>query len=264
MNSFQQTQYQFTRHLREPDHQPVPIGIEERRMAIYRDLIYNNIESFISGGFPILRSIIADNAWHRMVRDFLARHHCQTPYFLEISQEFLVYLMQEREPHDEDLPFMLELAHYEWVELALDVATDTVPEPRDSGVSVLDGCPQVSPLVWCLSYRFPVHRIGPAYQPMEPPSQASFLLVFRNRADEVKFVETKAVTVRLLQLLQEEDNLTGRTALQRVAVELRHPNPTALEQGGKDLLESLLAQDIIANVVPVAGRRERWKSGFSG
>ena len=250
MASFQQTQYQFTRHLRDPRHYPAPTEIEDRRMGIYRDLIYNNIEGFISGAFPILRSITADDAWHGMVREFLASHQCQTPYFLEISQEFLNYLMQERGSRVGDLPFMLELAHYEWVELALDVATEVVPPSNDSGLSVLDGCPDISPLVWCLSYRFPVHQIGPAYQPVELPPEASFLVVYRNRADEVKFLEANAVTVRLLQLLQQEAGLTGRAALQRVAEELQHPNPVALEQDGKQLLDNLLSQEIIAQVLP--------------
>lgn len=251
MSSFQQTQYQFARHLREPKLHSAPESVEDRRMGIYRDLIYNNIEGFICGAFPILRSIIADKSWHFMVRDFIANHECHTPYFLEISQEFLHYLMHERKPNTDDLPFMLELAHYEWVELALDVATESLPEHGAPALSVMDNHPQISPLVWCLSYRFPVHRIGPTYQPAEPPAQPSFLVVYRNRNDEVKFLESNAVTIRLLQLLQQETGLTGRAALHRVATELQHPNPAAMEQDGKQLLENLLAMEIIAAVLPV-------------
>lgn len=254
MKSFQRTQSEFAAHLRDPEHQPAPPDIEDRRMGIYRDLIYNNIEGFISGAFPILRSILVDEIWHRMVRQFLTTHQSQTPYFLEISQEFLVFLMQERSPCADDPPFMLELAHYEWVELALDVATETVPEYKDHGLSVLDGCPLVSPLVWCLSYRFPVHKIGPAFQPTEPPADATCLVVYRNRADEVKFLEANAVTTRLLQLLQEDAGLTGRAVLQRVATELNHADFAALEQSGKTLLEKLMAQEIIAGVWPVAAK----------
>lgn len=250
MDSFQRTQYQFTRHLRDPQRHPAPTAIEDRRMGIYRDLIYNNIEGFISGAFPILRSLMADDAWHTMVREFVATHQCQTPYFLEISQEFLHYLMHERGTRADDLPFISELAHYEWVELALDVATETLPAFEDHGLSVLDGNLRISPLVWCLSYRFPVHRIGPNYQPAEPPAEPSFLVVYRNRADAVKFLEANAVTIRLLQLLQEETGLTGRAALQRIAAELQHPDPAALEQGGKQLLENLVVQEVIAAVLP--------------
>ena len=87
--AFKKHQYAFTAHLRDPANNPAPHGIEDRRMGIYRDLLYNNVESFIANGFPVLRSIYNDNSWHRMVRDFYSRHPCRSPLFLEIPREFL-------------------------------------------------------------------------------------------------------------------------------------------------------------------------------
>ena len=43
-NQFQETQYQFAAYIRDPEHQPIPDQLESRRMAIYRDLFFNNIE----------------------------------------------------------------------------------------------------------------------------------------------------------------------------------------------------------------------------
>lgn len=248
MSDFQTTQYLFTRHLRDPETNPAPPGIEDRRMGIYRSLIYNNIEGFVSGAFPVLRSIIDDSLWHDMVRDFVARHQSITPYFLEISQEFLHYLMYERVA-EKDPDFMLELAHYEWVELALDVATEVIPELQGTDLSVLDARPQVSPLVWCLTYRYPVHQLGPSYQPEEPTGDHTFLVVYRNRTDEVKFLEANIVTVRLLQLLQGGEALTGREALSIVGGELQHPDIGRLLRDGESLLRHLLALDIIFDVI---------------
>lgn len=93
--AFFKTQFDFAAHLRDPEVNRAPSGIEDRRMKIYRELIYNNIESFISSGFPILRSITKDDKWHSMVRDFVSHHNSSTPYFLEISQEFLQFLQEE-------------------------------------------------------------------------------------------------------------------------------------------------------------------------
>src|SRR5690554_14270 len=248
MQEFQRVQYQFSRYLRQPEQQPPPPAIEERRLAIYRDLIYNNIESFIRGAFPVLRSILTDDHWHKMVRDFVARHQSQSPYFLEISQEFLHYLMHERGLVEGDPGFMLELAHYEWTELALDVAPDIIPDRQQERLSILDACPQVSPLVWCLTYQYPVHKLGPGYQPDLPPGPPVFLVVYRNRQDEVKFLKTNAVTVKLLQLVQANGALTGRQALATVAEELLHPDPLQLENDGRLLLEQLLELDIIVDV----------------
>lgn len=242
---FQETQYGLTRHLRNPDTAPAPANVEDRRLGVYRDLIYNNIEGFISSGFPILREILTDEHWHAMVRDFVAEHKSASPYFLEISQEFLLYLQDERKAEN-DPPFMLELAHYEWVELALDVATVELPPIVTPSIDILASKLQVSPLLWSLSYCFPVHLIGPDYQPKEPPAEPTFLLVYRNRADSVEFMHSNAVTVRLLKILQADAlSLTGKEALALLAEEIQHPDPAALEAMGASLLQDLHDKDIV-------------------
>ncbi len=241
---FQQTQYEFAAHLRDPDVHAAPVDVEDRRMKIYRELVYNNIESFLASGFPILRSLIADEHWHQMVRDFICRHQSHTPYFLEIGQEFLQYLQEEYQLRESDPGFMLELAHYEWVELALDVSEQAITPPSFPNVDVLKVPLQVSPLAWRLSYQYPVHRIGPEYQPSNPPAEPTFLVVYRNRAHQVKFMEANAVTIRLLQLL-EEQTVTGEAALEQIAVELQHQNPAALLKSGAELLSKLYSLDIL-------------------
>ncbi|MEX2962916.1 DUF2063 domain-containing protein [Microbulbifer sp. TYP-18] len=244
---FKQAQREFAAHLRAPDEKPAPTDIEDRRLGIYRDLIYNNIENFVASGFPILRSIYSDPDWHAMVRDFVHRHASESPYFLQISEEFLHYLQSERDPQPCDPPFLLELAHYEWVELALDVSDAEFPADLSSQGDILDSILVVSPLVWSLNYRFPVHQLGPSFQPKEAPEQATFLLVYRNRKDKVGFMEANAVTARLLQLARAEE-LSGRELIEAVGREMQHPDPEALLGFGRDLLEKLMALDIIAGL----------------
>ena len=55
--SFIEIQNEFMAHIREPQKNKKPSGIEDRRMAIYRDLFFNNIEGFISSGFPVLKTL---------------------------------------------------------------------------------------------------------------------------------------------------------------------------------------------------------------
>lgn len=246
---FIQTQYQFAAHIRDPQQHPAPADIEERRMNIYKELFYNNIESFIASGFPVLRKLYSDADWHARVRHFFSQHRCHTPYFLEISQEFLQYLHNKHTPHSGDPPFLLELAHYEWVELALSVSSD---EPDfsniDTNAELLQGRPCISPLAWLLSYQWPVHQISPAYRPTTPPAEATHIIVYRDRKDRVRFVITNPVTARLIQLLQTEPNLTSLTALQRISTELCHPNPDIVINGGKQTLEELKEKGIILGI----------------
>ncbi|MAR92855.1 MAG: putative DNA-binding domain-containing protein [Pseudomonadota bacterium] len=244
--AFQRLQYQLAGHLRDPERNPAPSGIEERRLQVYRDLLYNNVESFIRNGFPVLRSISSDQHWHQMVRDFFASYRCRTPYFLEISAEFLAYLQQQREPGATDYPFLLELAHYEWIELAVDTAPEMNPRtgfnPRGD---LMRGQPLISPLAQVLSYRFPVHRIGPQFLPDQVPEQATFLIVNRDPEDQVRFMEINAVTARLLMILQANPGFTGTDAVAEVGRELPQLEPQAVLQGGAQALRELLAAGVI-------------------
>lgn len=246
MLNFQKTQYQFAAHLRHPQLNAAPVGIEDRRLQIYRDLFYNNVEDFLSNAFPVLRKISTDEIWHRRVRDFYAQHECREPQFYKIAEEFLRYLDTERGEYADDPPFLRELCHYEWVELELSVSElKLTPELANPNGDLLEGRPLLSPLAWALSYEYPVHRIAPEFQPQTPGEQPTYLIVHRDRQDDVKFMEINAVTARLLQLLEEDQQSSGRELLQRIASELQHPQPDAVVQGGADTLRDLRARDIV-------------------
>lgn len=244
--SFKDHQYAFTAHLRDPENVKAPEGIEDRRMGIYRELLYNNVEGFIAGGFPVLRSIYKDEDWQRLVRDFFARHKSKTPYFLEISQEFLSYLQDEREPQSEDPAGLLELAHYEWVELALHVSDESNDMNEiDANGDLLEGRPVLSSLAWPLAYQFPVHEMGPDNLPEQAPEQPSYLVVYRDRTDEVKFMELNPVTARLINLIQNDDSMTGRQAVEQITQEMNHPDPHVVLDGGEEALMELQSHGII-------------------
>ncbi len=246
---FIRQQRAFAAHIRDPRANPAPPDVEDRRLAIYRELFYNNVESLLAGNFPVLRRLLDDGHWHALVRDFYARHRCETPLFPEIAQELLDYLANEREADPRDPPFLLELAHYEWVELALAIS-DAEPDlgAVDPNGDLLAGIPVVSPLAWSLSYRFPVHRIGPDYRPSEPGPEPTHLVVYRDRQDRVGFLEINAVTQRLLTLLHDQPDQpgwTGRALLTQIASELCHPNPELVIASGTSLMHDLRARQIL-------------------
>ncbi len=248
---FIQAQYAFAGHIRDPERQAPPPGLEDRRMAVYRELFFNNIENFLSGNFPVLRSIVADEPWESMIRDFLIKHRCQSPYFTEIGVEFLDYLKHERIPETPDPAFLYELAHYERVELDLSIASEPEPpEGLDPNGDLLSEHPIVSPLARNLSYRFPVHRIGPDHQPRETPAQPSFLLVYRGRDEAVHFLEINAATAQLVELLQENPGLSGLSVLKRLAEALRHPEPEQIVTFGLGILTDLRQRHIISGTLP--------------
>ncbi len=61
--AFQQHQYAFAAHIRDPETNPAPEGIEDRRMAIYRNLFFNNVSQLLAKTFPVLHKILGADAW---------------------------------------------------------------------------------------------------------------------------------------------------------------------------------------------------------
>ena len=246
-SALRNSQMAMARYLRDPRGQPPPAGVERRRLKIYEDLVYNNIEGFISGGFPVLCSLYEPVDWHALMRLFIDQHRCHTPYFLEISQEFLRFLMADHTLRACDPPFIAELAHYEWVELALDVSEEILPEPVAIG-NVLETVPTLSPVAWSLRYDFPVHRIGPGFQPQQA-AEPTFLVVYRDRMDQVQFIEQNAAVARLLELVRDNDAATVRALLCALAAELGMAEESMLAFGSQQF-EQLIAASVVLVAVP--------------
>ncbi len=241
-SALQASQFAMARYLRNPGQYPPPAGVEPRRLQIYERLVYNNIEGFISGGFPVLRTLYEGDAWHALVRAFIDQHSCHTPYFLEISQEFLQFVMQDYPLQAEDPPFLAELAHYEWVELALDISEEILPA-AEKVEDILTAVVRLSPLVWSLCYHYPVHKIGAGFRP-QAASEPTYLVVYRNREDIVGFIELNAITARLLELVSENTASTAGALLVALADELGQPHENILTHGGEQLRQ-LAAQSVV-------------------
>lgn len=238
---FQQFQHDFGRHLRDPRGRHLPAGVPVRRAAAYRELLRNNLEGFLLACFPVSRRLWGARRWDRMVDAFFRDARCQTPWFREIPREFLRWLSESGALPVTLPPWAPELAHYEWVELALDVMDAPMPPHVASG-DLLAGIPLLAPALMNLAYAWPVHRIGPDYRPRRP--RATQLLVYRDRGDAVRFLELNPVSARLIALLAGA-TLSGEDACLRIATELKHADPAAVLRHGAGVLDELRAAGAI-------------------
>lgn len=211
MLDFQRQQLAFIRRIKDPAA-PLPAGVDPQRMAVYEELFFNNLQNFINSAFPVLRSLIAPAQWQAICRQFFREQPLHSPYFLHISATFLQWLahLLPQEPSQQppqtrlQLPlFAYELAHYEWLELVL--ATDLAAAPP--GWLFVDDSPLfLSPLARLGCYQYQVQHISVDFLPVQP--QATFILLYRDPADEVRFIELNALTAALLQLIDAEPGQT--------------------------------------------------------
>lgn len=238
-------QIRFGAHLRDPDAVPAPAHLAPRRMAVYRDLVLDNLVDLLGGNFPILRSLGDADAWCTRVRAFLREYRSQTPLFPEIAREFIRFL-DARVDAGVDPPFLAELAHYEWSELALAIdEAEPADVAHDAEGDIVDGVPVVSPLARLLAYRFPVHRIGPAFQPAQAPPNPTLILLVRDRADAVGFLELEPMAALLFEHLAGNATQSGRACLDAVLGTLGRAHDEALRASGLNLLEQLRRRDVL-------------------
>ncbi|ALU42328.1 HvfC family RiPP maturation protein [Pseudoalteromonas rubra] len=205
--SFQQIQADFMAHIKNPGKNPAPKDIEDRRMQVYRELFFNNIEGFVASTFPVLKSLYDEQAWLTLVRAFFSQHDCLSPYFLDISREFLGFLQEGYTSTPADPPFMLELAHYEWTELEVAIVQEAeaelpipLPLSEQSGLYLAQAARSVS-------YQYPVHQITCDYQPQSTSGPHCFI-VYRDRAFDVQFIETNPMTALLVQNIVVNPGIT--------------------------------------------------------
>ncbi|MFO1379730.1 MAG: putative DNA-binding domain-containing protein [Chitinivorax sp.] len=210
--AFQHYQYAFTAHLRDP-LQPVPDGVAPERIEVYAELLFNNLRGFIDVCCPISREIVAEPRWTALIRTFYVQHRCHSPLFRDIPREFVHWLLLQ--PLSELPPFIAHLAHYEWLELAADVHAAPVPATR-AVADILTAALHANPTLQLGIYPWPVHRIGPEFQPDAPDATPTCLAVYRDQHDMVRFTQLNPLSAHLLQLLQAEPT-TGQAALQQLA-----------------------------------------------
>jgi hypothetical protein len=243
------TQYAMTAALRDPQL-PAPEGVTPQALQVYRRLVYNNIEHTLAGAFPVLRAISSDDDWHARVQRFFAEHRCQNPELRHLAEDFIAWLDASAGERNGDPDWLAELCHYEWVELAL--ASDPIELQRKTPQTQFsfERPPLLSPLAWTLSYRYPVHRLNAEYQPQSAPSDATYLIVYRNRSDEVRFMEINALTLLLIRAIESEPELSARDLLNTLAAELETTDPDAIIEAGSTLLNGLVQRDIILGSRP--------------
>ena len=247
--NFTKKQFEFAAHIRDPQNNPRPPEIEDRRMAIYRELFFNNIEDFMASSYPVLKEILGEDRWQSLLQAYYAEHRAETPLFPQLPAEFLKYLSVVRRPRASDPVFMLELAHYEWMELAALQSDEQIDWDRiDKDGDLLTGHPVISPLAWILSYEYPVHKISKDFQPEQPGEQPTNIIVYRGLKDEVGFIEINPMTTVLLNRLQQDEQLTSENLLQELASEMQHPDPAVVINGGMEIMNNLKTHDIVLGV----------------
>ena len=117
--------------------------------------------------------------------------------------------------------------------------------PHDPTGDLLDGVPLLSPLAWPLAYRWPVNRIGPDFQPMQPPSEPTLLLLRREDDGRIHFSALSPLLFRLLELVAANAGGDGRQLMRQLASEAGQPDFDGFLAEAAPMLQRLRSEGVL-------------------
>ncbi|CAI8158445.1 MAG: Uncharacterised protein [Pseudidiomarina mangrovi] len=229
MTDFKAVQEEFARWLRNPDDNNTPNGIEARRMAVYRRLVRNNIFSFLSTGFPVLKKLLSQQQWQQLVDEFVAKHAAQSPYFSDMGREFVDFLavyFSSRNSDNADFPeFTYELAFYERMEVDAQFAVldDDIESLEQAQAAALVGQWRwrLNASVQVAQFKHPVAWLGSGHQrePLLPEAvnnSGFILMVYRHpQRNSVEFMQLQPMTALMISSLQQQPQGQSLAQLQQ-------------------------------------------------
>lgn len=188
---FQQLQRDFCDWVRLPTSD-VPERLKAitiNRLQTYHELLSHNMYQFVDMVFPVAQSMIAAEIWQHWCALFFQQARCQSPFYIDISQQFLEFMQQHPALWQAHTPWLVELLHYEWMELHVELAEFVAPDVARCLTTLDVASGQLLTLarpVWVLAYQWPVHEWQVGQDSAQLAAQPACLLVWRDDDDHIQ------------------------------------------------------------------------------
>ncbi|WP_045383817.1 HvfC/BufC family peptide modification chaperone [Vibrio campbellii] len=194
--------------------------MNQHALCRYSEFIRDNILGVVANTFPLFSSQFADEQLERMVDDFVVMHGASEPEFHHIATEFVQFLQQKAH---QDSSFISAdqkaLLEYEWV--AFNVEIDTLVAAFNSPSNPIfeeNQVLQLNPTLKLVEVPFLLHQDSVTF--LTDRRHPVFYGVLRNSQHHVISQKLREVDVALVQLLQQQPNLTLAQLQQMIAQQL--------------------------------------------
>lgn len=221
LETVHQFQRDFCANIRTQGKSPAPSGTADRGMKQYRKLMLNNISGFIDACFPVLQKMVGQKTWDAWCLDFYAHTELTTPYFRDIPKHFVEWLERKaKKGKVED--YWAELAHWEWVELAVSQSPDAGQKTKKKN--------HINVTAKLEHYAYPVHTFTAKRKVV---AGETFLMSWRMHDGSVRFMELTEPSYRLLKKLK------------------RQPD-TKIPKAAQSMIKTLIQQEVFIEGKPIS------------
>lgn len=173
-------------------------NFDEKRLKIYQELLLYNLNDVLSHTFPILLDLIPQDTWLQMLKNILKSEVVETPLFHELPLWLVNYIKRHG---ISGYPFAADLAHYEWVEIDVEISEHNSSQPAVSSEKLIEQTWQLNTSSRLLSYQYEVDKIGINYQPKDP--QETYMIVYQKNGGTA-FLKLNEMTFQLLTMMLNE------------------------------------------------------------
>lgn len=194
---------------------------DQDRMALYKWLVVDNLQTAVAPCFPVLCSILPENQWKKVFQDYLRIEESSCPSYLQLPGYIAHFLQRHPLP---SFPFAGDLAHYEWMELDIHQQEETPPSSDLSKPASKTWV--LSPQSRLLAYQYPVDKISKDFLPMR--AEPHYYLLF-SREKTVEFHRLNDSSYQLLHTLTKSGK-TPDAIFRALASMLPHSQLPALKE----------------------------------
>lgn len=176
--------HQALRQERTVDSVAAQLGVDARRLGVYRDFIRSHVRKAVNGKFEATRSLFTEVQWSQLSDRFFAQRPASHWEYGMTAEPFAAWLAEQ--PDDWLRPFHVAHARYEWEEWMTSIHPADVPAPGGLDGVELEAAvlnPTLSilelpvPVVWA-SRQHAHHGVWPDPLPTEKDG-AELVLLYR-------------------------------------------------------------------------------------
>ena len=177
-------------------------GTRAERLPQYRRLVFNVMFGIVEKAFPIMRSILEEADFRKLVEIYLSKHEAQESQVWKVPGEFASYFQQHPPLLLEDHPYLIDLMKLEWMEILVYNRENREIMPYIRQELHNDVELVLNPECELVDFNYPVFR--GSWDLMQGLKSTYHLMVFRNPFTfKVHFMEVSPLHIVLLEKLKK-------------------------------------------------------------
>jgi uncharacterized protein len=209
-------------------------GIIPDRLHHYRRLIYNIIDDALESAYPITRNTLSDEQWKILITDFVKNNKCQHPQLFKMPFELISFVEKGNYVEKFNIPFLLDLLHFEWIEIEVHTMKDVPVKPFSQEGDYIKEHLIFNPYLKIISLNYPIHKLKDT--DISTLKGQYFVLVYREENGTVQYTELNSFSYFIITEMMDKNTSLDEAIFLMLEGEKASVKKTVLFEASKFIL----------------------------